>query len=151
QWRAIPSINPSTVNNVLSGVAAVSASDVWAVGGAGNAVGGFSDSTLVEHWTGTAWKLFSSPNLSAAIRNDLYAVSAISATDIWAVGSYVDSAGSGEFTLTEHWNGAGWSIVASPNTAQDGSSLISVSGTAGNDVWAVGSSVDTTANVSFAL
>jgi hypothetical protein len=48
--------------------------------------------------------------------NQLYGITAISANDIWAYGSYFASDGSEQqSTLVEHWNGASWKIVPSPN------------------------------------
>ncbi|MEP6662866.1 MAG: immunoglobulin domain-containing protein, partial [Verrucomicrobiota bacterium] len=41
--------------------------------------------------------------------NYLYAVSAVSANDIWAVGA--TGSGAESTTLTEHWNGSAWSVV----------------------------------------
>ena len=68
---------------------------------------------------------------------DLSAVSAVSPTDIWAVGFQ----GSGPATLTENFNGTSWSVVAAPNPA--GSTfdeLNGVSAVSSNAVWAVGDS-----------
>src|SRR5262249_39639220 len=50
-WNQQPSPNPagSTQDNVLNGVAAASSGNAWAVG-----YDGFSSSTLIEHWDGTA-------------------------------------------------------------------------------------------------
>lgn len=71
----------------------------------------------------------------------LSSVTPLSATWLWAVGLYVKGSGV-ERTLTERWNGSGWSIVASPN--QPGgtdwlSSVIAVPGT--GTLWAVGDSL----------
>jgi hypothetical protein len=63
-------------------------------------------------------------------------VTAISATDVWAVGFYDD--GTTFRTLAEHWNGSVWSVVATPNAGADENVLESVSGAASGDVWAVG-------------
>ena len=54
------------------------------------------------------WSVVSSPSRGAKA-NFLSSVAAISANDIWTVGS------SGGKTLTEHWNGTQWSTVSSPN------------------------------------
>jgi hypothetical protein len=62
----------------------------------------------------------------------LTGVSALSASDVWAVGS---GTGSGEgFQLTEHFNGSKWTVV--PSEAGDGAR--SVSGLAGGPLFAVG-------------
>ena len=47
QWSVIPSPNPSTNNNYLKGVAALSSSDLWAVGYYGGAIW----QTLSEHYS----------------------------------------------------------------------------------------------------
>ena len=64
-----------------------------------------------------------------------------SATDVWAVGTRQDRSGAIPIdrTLTEHWNGSSWSVVASPNVGGNDNLLNGVSANAG-DVWAVGSS-----------
>jgi hypothetical protein len=77
----------------------------------------------------------SSPN--GAGNNTLFGVSAIDANDVWAVGVFVNSAGT-DRTLAEHWNGTSWLIVPTPNPSSLSSDLYSVSALASNDVWAVG-------------
>src|SRR5581483_9055683 len=63
-------------------------------------------------------------------------VAARSPRDVWVVGS--SSAG----TLTEHWDGAAWTIVPSPNAGVAGNILEGVAAVASNDVWAAGSFLD---------
>jgi len=110
------------VRGVLSGAAAVSARDVWAVGTA-DPLG-----TLILHWDGTAWKRVPGP---AAARGRLFAVAAVSARDVWAVGTDLGRA------LIVHWNGAGWHRVAAPSPAA-GTILQGVAAVSARDVWAVG-------------
>lgn len=88
----------------------------------------------------------SSPNVSGRNQSQLNGVASISNSDVWAVGdsSIVNSSGSSSSrqTLTEHWNGTSWSIVASPNlstNATDANSLKSASAVSTSDVWAAGS------------
>ena len=85
-WTRVPSPNPGGTTRfiTLNGVAAVSATDAWAVGGYANSAD--VGQTLIEHWNGTAWKQVRSPNPSS-ISNILSGVSASSATNIWAVGA----------------------------------------------------------------
>ena len=68
--------------------------------------------------------------------NVLYAVTALAANDVWAVGAQAE----GTRTLTEHWNGTAWSIVASPNPDAGSANdfLAAVSAVSSTDVWAVG-------------
>ena len=134
-WKVVPSPNIGSqtqpTNNTLTGVTAVSANDVWAVGYAGG-------ENLIEHWNGKIWSIVPSPNIGTNA-NFLYGVSAISATDIWAVGDTPGGVRSGSVTLTEHWNGKTWSIVPSPNSGTLGSYLNGVSALTSNNVWSVGS------------
>src|SRR5205823_12264314 len=71
----------------------------------------------------------------------LSAVTCTSASDCWAVGDYVIPNCNGFYssTLVEHWNGAAWSIIPSPNasTTQD-NQLRGVTCTSASDCWAVG-------------
>jgi hypothetical protein len=135
-WRQIPSPNLSSGDNVITGLAAVSASDVWAVGinyppdsGAG---------TLTLHWDGRQWTPV--PSVSVPnVNNYLGAVTALGPNDVWAVGSTRQFEANGTTAaLAEHWDGQGWQIVPTPYLA-DNQSLEAVVGLAQNDVWAVGS------------
>jgi hypothetical protein len=76
----------------LNGVEAVAANDVDAVGGDGTY-------PVVAHWDGTSWTLVPSPRPGGGA---LQAVEAVSATNLWAVGSFFPpSPASGERTLIE--------------------------------------------------
>ena len=136
-WAIVnsPSPPPSPTTNSHSGVTCVSASDCWAVGSYYN---GSVNQTLIEHWDGTSWSIVSSPNTSATQNNSLKGVTCASASDCWAVGSYLN--GSVAQTLIERWNGSSWSIVTSPNTsATQANSLAAVTCVSASDCWAVGS------------
>jgi hypothetical protein len=45
--------------------------------------------TLIEHWTAPRWKRVPSPS-PGSVSNDRHGVTAISASNIWAVGYYLD-------------------------------------------------------------
>ena len=51
----------------------------------------------------------------SATYNMLTSVSADSASDAWAVGSYISDTTGVRDTLILHWNGTAWSRVASPS------------------------------------
>jgi hypothetical protein len=138
-WSIVTSRN-ATNSNLLTGVAAVAANDVWAVGYTITTDGSNQpDKTLIEHWNGSAWSVVASP--SPASNDTLSGVAARSATDVWAVGTRQDRSGAIPIdrTLTEHWNGTTWSVVASPNVGANDNLLNGVSAATG-DVWTVGSS-----------
>jgi hypothetical protein len=116
-------------------VAAVSASDIWAVGSAAN-----STQTLVEQWNGTNWNVVPSPNGNSAAgsSNDLAALGVVSTSDIWAVGFTTDSFGN-LVTLTEQWNGTSWTVM--PSLVFQGSAqsrLLGMAAITAANVWGVG-------------
>jgi hypothetical protein len=68
--------------------------------------------------------------------NDLTGVAVLAADNAWAVGS--DAGTNGGQTLVEHWNGAAWSVVPSPDPGAGGDFLTAVSAVSPTDIWAVG-------------
>ncbi len=132
-WSIVTSPNVSTTNDLYS-VTAVSANNVWAVGRYIKNSSGF-DQTLIEQWNGTRWSVIASPNLSDF--DDLYGVTAVSASDVWTVGYYT-SAGFGGKTLIEQWNGSSWSAVSSPNVGPSANYLYSAAAISVSNVVAVG-------------
>jgi len=93
------------------------------------------------------WRLVSNPN-PGSILNNLQGVAVVSPSDAWAVGYSSRGPGGtllgqatevlGGQTLIEHWNGARWSIVPSPNPGSTANGLKAVAAVSTNDVWAVG-------------
>ena len=109
-WGGPPAAQSRHRGQRFNGVTVLSPCDAWAVGFDQN-VGGLYQ-TLIEHWDGTAWTVAPSPNV-AGLNNQLYAVRADSATDIWAVG---ESFATGtDQPLILHWDGHTWAQVASPH------------------------------------
>ncbi len=133
QWSVIASPNSKLAINNLAAIATVSANNIWAVGDGEDGI----YQTLIEHWDGAKWSIVASPNVmnSNSILNGL---SVLTANNIWAVGDYYDLNLHRDFTLVEHWDGAKWSIVASPNVGTDFCRLYGVAAIAANNVWAVG-------------
>ena len=138
-WSLVPSPNVGSYYNDLYGVAAVAANDIWAVGSHTNIHRG--ERTLIEHWNGTSWQVVSSPN-PGSDSNVLQGVAVVSASDIWAVGSYQNYSNGNygpQQTLIEHWDGSSWQVVPSPNHAGLGNLLDSVAQVpGGTSLWAVG-------------
>src|SRR4051794_19150396 len=131
QW----SIVPSPVAGFLLGVAAVSSTNVWAVGFNGEFPGPYQ--SIIEHWNGAQWTQVVSPNPELGAQ--LLGIAAVSANDIWAVGLYYFL--NVRQTLTLHWDGVQWNVVASPN-ATPNSELAAVTAFSTNDVWAAGGYVN---------
>jgi hypothetical protein len=131
RWNIVPSPF-SALGISLFGITALASNDIWVVGKS-------SDFTLTEHWNGRLWSVFPSPNLSS-LSNSLYSVTAISSNDVWAVGSYLTNGDNSFYrTLIEHWDGAHWSIVSSPNDGTSDNFLYGVTRVPGTQqMWAVG-------------
>lgn len=136
KWKIVARPSPGTAGNNLSSVVALNTNNVWAVGSTNN-TGGYSQ-TLIEHWNGSAWSIVSSPNIGTE-SNNLTGITAVSKNDLWTVGSYTDADMGLSETLIEQWNGATWSVVASPNPGVGMNYLTSVSAVSANKIWAVGS------------
>jgi hypothetical protein len=115
-------------------VAALSASNAWAVGAAGS-------QTLVAHWNGLKWSRWASPNVSGATDSELIGVTMIAPDNAWAVGNG-NMPDNSSRTLTAHWNGHHWLLVPSPNRAGT-AALFSVTAAGTNNIWAVGTAYGT--------
>ncbi len=127
----------------LVAVAALSASDAWAVGQyeGTDAV----QHPLAEHWDGAQWTAAPTPSPGAAY-NILQAVSADASNDVWAVGKQTSSAATTQ-PLIERWNGSAWVAVPPAATVSGSSSeLHGVAAISPSDVWAVGNTTHTGSN-----
>jgi hypothetical protein len=123
---------PTTV--ILNAAAAVSPSDIWTVGLYQEQ--GSSGVPLAEHWDGQHWTVVQVPVGPWTTRASLNAVSAAGPRDVWAVGSG-QNVGEDQ-TLIEHWDGARWTIVRSPNLSARSNYLAALDVIATDDAWAVG-------------
>ena len=142
-WKIVPSPNPSPANSAfLYGVTALSPRNAWAVGSVGSPA-----QTLILHWNGRVWKRVASPNpfdRGARHYDTLAGVAAISARNVWAVGSYFHRGPSGRKslgTLALHWDGKAWKRVPSPNPGEPGGhehELWDAATDSAGEVWAVG-------------
>jgi hypothetical protein len=117
--RAELSAAPS--NGRFYGVAALSATDAWAVG--------LHPGAFIAHWDGTSWtQSFTSNN------GFFFGVGAGAPDDVWAAG------GTNWFhakTMIDHWNGTAWTRVPTPSPAP-ASYFRGVAATSATDAWAVG-------------
>jgi hypothetical protein len=134
-WSNVPAPN-LLFDAKLNDVAAIAGDDVWAVGTTGSSAGIDFD-TVTMHWDGTEWAIIPSPNPAPDSYNELHAVAAVSANDVWAVGEYL-----GEFykhPLILHWDGLSWSIVQ--QNCAEFNSLIAITVVAPDDIWATGNAL----------
>jgi hypothetical protein len=139
QWSVVPSPLAPGTSSFLYGIAAVAANDIWAVGYI--QVGFSAQKPLTMHWDGSSWSLVLSPGSAPNNQDILWAVTVVSANDVWAAG-YSTDAVSGQFrTLIEHWNGSAWSIVPSPNpTGSIYNFVWGIEAVSANDIWVMGRS-----------
>jgi hypothetical protein len=112
-------------NDRLTGIAAISVGNAWAVGYTESLDGTVVD-PLLRHWNGTAWQSVTPPDPVPG-QTKFDAVSATSASNVWAVGS------AGTHGLISHWNGQHWS-----STLLGTNELLAVDARTGTDAWAVG-------------
>jgi hypothetical protein len=117
----------------LYDVAAVPTGQAWAVGSySGRSQPG--PATLVEAWDGRQWSRLPAPS-PGVLGNSLRGVTAVSATDVWAVGWYLGD--QGNVALALHWDGHTW--TRSPMKPPAGNTeLQGVTAVSAKDVWAVG-------------
>jgi hypothetical protein len=88
-----------------------------------------------ESWTGAQ-------PLSPGTLTQLSSVAVLSPCDAWAAGFY--SSGGASLALIEHWNGANWKVVASPEPGTAGNVLSGIRAASPSSIWAVGSYFNTT-------
>jgi hypothetical protein len=125
-WRIVPSPRLA-VRSILSGVAVVSPTQVWAVGALGDPT---LEHTLAERWDGHRWRVVPTPATGA--NSHLFGVATSAADDAWAVGDRQEQ------PLVEHWDGTRWRVVTSPILEGYPSALRGVVALSRRDVWAVG-------------
>jgi hypothetical protein len=129
-WTRLMTPNPGLAD-YLTGIAATSATDVWAVGY--EWISNITEIPLLLHYNGRTWKSFNTSQLQFG---QLSSAFAFATNDVWAVGwtGIVPNV----TALALHWNGTSWTRVAFPTENGGFIVLKSVSGVATNDVWAVG-------------
>jgi hypothetical protein len=133
----------------LSGVSAVTANDIWAVGGQSDKK--YGSVPFVVHWDGKQWRVIPSPAMNRY--GTLQGVAALTSDDVWAVGEYIPVQ---PRALIEHWDGADWKVVPGAdinnlsygsdpaylsypsNPNNDESHLQAISARSKDDIWAVG-------------
>jgi hypothetical protein len=143
-WRAVAVPNPGkigtkTFSATLYGAAVVPGSSgkhFWAAGTYSN---GANTLPFFDLWNGTAWRQYKLATSVQAftkapspVSSVITSVTALSATNAWAVGYYVINhtapTPSNNHTFAAHWNGSTWQPYLTPNRVSDATAneLISV-------------------------
>lgn len=122
-------------------VAAISANDVWVVGG--YSLGG----PVALHWNGRRWRGY---DLRAVVPYKASALTAIDGTssgDVWAVGTHTSIDLGGDLPVVVHWDGHAWKRAPIPeyNGGQD-AAAVDVVADAPHDVWVLANNVDPARN-----
>ncbi|MEV7095312.1 hypothetical protein AB0M80_20970 [Amycolatopsis sp. NPDC051045] len=133
KWSAVPT--PPLGADVVGRFQAIAAAGgrVWAVGDAWEQRGGRHRS-LIEQGNGLTWSRVPADDVADADQT-LFGVTAVSATDAWAVGSaaYADHTD----PVAQHWDGVRWTRVPLPAGLGD-AALSAVAADGPGAVWAVG-------------
>ena len=133
------------VNVAFTALTATSTRDAWLVGQLrlGNA-NSSQVRPFIAHWDGKAWKVQPSPRNPLPFHpdrgdvgevNELAGISAISSTNVWAVGNYAVTTVHGAVTasggLIEHWNGRTWQLRKFPQYA----GMTGIAASSSSGVW----------------
>jgi hypothetical protein len=127
----------------LFGASADATNDVWAVGF--NGPENDDSKTLALHYDGASWTQPITPSVGSGA-NQLNGVVALAPNDVWAAGFSTPSAPptqAATLTLIEHFDGATWSVVPSPNVGPDSiyqsNRLFGLAANSATDIYAFGS------------
>jgi hypothetical protein len=138
-WSSVTIPDPDFTPGAGESISASSPTDIWVVGTTVNTTTGATTAEAL-HFNGIAWSVvpMQQPGTNTPT---IGAVTAISATDAWAVGEDTGATSAlGGSTLIEQWNGASWSIVPSPTPGAD-PGLTGVAARGSSDVYAVGNNL----------
>jgi hypothetical protein len=129
----------------LYALATVSSRQVWAVGKYMDSQGIYH--SLIERWNGRRWKAYFGMDVGhgrSQLNRELFGVSASSAANVWAVGTFADvppTADAGGLygkTAVGRWTGRKWSVVSSPNPSAASAEMTALDFPGGSNGWAVG-------------
>src|SRR5436309_5735107 len=143
-FNTISTPSPGSSDNALAnnGLLTLSPTNIWAVGFTTDTVPNPPVlQTLIEHFDGTGWVQVVSPNImlngTQPTDNFLEGISGISATDIWAVGAFINAGNAGQ-PLIEHYDGANWTANTFPSIGSGDNILFGVTAISATNAMAVG-------------
>jgi hypothetical protein len=94
---------------------------------------------LIEHFDGTKWTVVPSPTPQGVQIVELWGVSAISTTDVWATGFQELRSTGTNLPLVMHWDGTAWAIVTAPGQPGQSTTTFGVATVGPGNVWVAGS------------
>ena len=119
----------------LTGVADLSPTNAWAVGTGNGAI--------LEHWNGSAWTSVTVPDPDFTPGAG-QSISAVSATDIWVVGTTVNTTTGTTTAEALHFNGTAWAVVPMQQPGTNTPTIAAVTAISATDAWAVGEDIGAT-------
>jgi hypothetical protein len=129
EWQEIPFPKAATwVNSGFNAILLTTKSDGWA-----------ADQGSMYRWNGNSWNTYDQYLPPFSMFDTIYAISAASPDDIWAVGANLrDSAGKsdGGPGIIIHWDGVSWKKVTTASHV-----LVAVKMLSATQGWAVGMSM----------
>jgi hypothetical protein len=134
-WSVSSSFPGALASTYATSVADISPTDAYATGNNSSIPRGH-----LAHWNGTTWSAVTVPlPPNAPTNTTLNAISADGPNDVWAVGTYLDSA-NGQFeTFSIHFNGTAWSAVQMPlSPSGEQAQFNGIKANSPTDVWVVG-------------
>lgn len=135
-WSMVKHPNPGTGSNAFYALGRVpSSKQIWVVG---SYAGAPVQEALTLRWSGRKWKQFLVP--TPPPQSEFKSVVAFSKTDVWAAG-YQTGLPNTWGTFAAHFDGTGWSIVATPHpsTGFPGEFVYDLAGISSTDIYMVGS------------
>jgi hypothetical protein len=137
-WSVNSSLVVTGYTAELTGVVDLSPTNAWAVGEA--------NGSLLEHWNGSTWSEATIPDPDFTPGTD-DSISASSASDIWVVGSTLNTATDEFVPEALHFNGTAWSVVPMPQAGTNTSTIGAVTDISPTNAWAVGDDIGATSAV----
>jgi len=107
KWTIVPAANPGSADDMLFSTAAVSDSDVWAVGTYDGSNGYFHP--LIEHWNGHRWTAVRIRGIGSAANGSLSSVTT-SRGAVWATGQLSGPGADRQVVL--HLVRGNWTVVS---------------------------------------
>jgi hypothetical protein len=137
-WSIVATPDPGDVGNILESVAAVSSTDVWAVGARQDRAT-FYQRPMAIHWDGSRWASVKLPEPTACTGHSyMTSVVATSADDVWATGWCGSGGTTPQQGYVEHFDGRSWILAAARGSIPAYSQLYGISAESTDNVWAVG-------------
>jgi hypothetical protein len=131
---SVPMLGRPSRSEFVGSVCAISSNDVWVAGAQWHGSGAIT--TLIRHWDGSTWTDVQSAN-PGVIDNELTGIGGTSSNDLWAVGYSTDASGKLR-TLAQHWDGASWKTVPTPDPGNRLNAFNALVVESPRNAWAVG-------------